>query len=90
MLWYNVVFLILVLLHLLCCVLIFLGIQFQILKVRRLMVLVALFLPLWGELLVLILHFQILCKQTDSDKAAETMQQSPDSDGGGDCTLFYG
>lgn len=29
------------------------------------MVLVALFLPLWGELLVLILHFQILCKQTD-------------------------
>lgn len=65
MLWYNVVFLILVLLHLLCCVLIFLGIQFQILKVRRLMVLVALFLPLWGELLVLILHFQILCKQTD-------------------------
>lgn len=65
MLWYNVVFLILVLLHLLCCVLIFLGIQFRILKVRRLMVLVALFLPLWGELLVLILHFQILCKQTD-------------------------
>lgn len=65
MLWYNVVFLILVLLHLLCCVLIFLGIQFRILKVRKLMVLVALFLPLWGELLVLILHFQILCKQTD-------------------------
>lgn len=65
MLWYNVVFLILVLLHLLCCVLIFLGIQFRILKVRKLMVLVALFLPLWGELLVLILHFQILCKQTN-------------------------
>lgn len=54
-----------VLLHLLCCVLIFLGIQFRILKVRKLMVLVALFLPFWGELLVLILHFQILCKQTD-------------------------
>ncbi len=65
MLWYEVVFLILVLLHLLCCVLIFLGIQFRILKVRKLMVLVALFLPFWGELLVLILHFQILCKQTD-------------------------
>lgn len=65
MLWYEVVFLILVLLHLLCCVLIFLGIQFRILKVRKLIVLVALFLPFWGELLVLILHFQILCKQTD-------------------------
>ena len=65
MLWYEVVFLILVLLHLLCCVLIFLGTQFRVLKVRRLMVLVALFLPLWGELLVLVLHFQILCRQTD-------------------------
>lgn len=68
MLWYEVVFWVLVLLHLLCCVLIFLGIQFRILKVRRLMVLVALFLPLWGELLVLVLHFQILCKQTDRSK----------------------
>ena len=68
MLWYEVVFLILVLLHLLCCVLIFLGIQFRVLKVRKLMVPVALCLPLWGELLVLALHLQILCKQTDRSK----------------------
>lgn len=75
MLWYEVVFLILVLLHLLCCVLIFLGIQFRVLKVRKLMVLVALFLPLWGELLVIILHFQILFKQTDrSDVGVEKFQ----------------
>lgn len=75
MLWYEVVFLILMLLHLLCCVLIFLGIQFRVLKVRKLMVLVALFLPLWGELLVLILHFQILFKQTDrSDVGVEKFQ----------------
>ena len=68
MLWYEVVFLVLLLLHLICCVLIFLGIQLRVLKVRKLMVPVALCLPLWGELLVLALHLQILCKQTDRSK----------------------
>ena len=68
MLWYEVVFLVLLLLHLICCVLIFLGIQLRVLKVRKLMVPVALCLPLWGELLVLALHLQILCKQTDRRK----------------------
>lgn len=56
---------ILLLLHLVCCLLIYLGIQFRVLKVRKIMVPMAVLLPLWGEVLVLVLHFQVLCKQVD-------------------------
>jgi hypothetical protein len=63
--WYLWVFFLLLFLHILCCVLIFLGISFKVLKVRKLMFVVALFLPFWGPLLVLILHLQIFFKQTD-------------------------
>lgn len=65
MLWYNVVFFLGMLLHLLCCLLLFLGVQSGLLKVKKLLLVMAVFLPFWGELLVLVLHFQILCKQTD-------------------------
>ena len=75
MLWYKVVFWVCVILHLLCCILIFLGIQARVLKVRKLMFPVALIMPFWGELLVLVLHFQILCKQTDrSEVGVEKFQ----------------
>ncbi len=63
MLW-NKMFIVFLVLHILCCILIFLGIYFRMLKVRKLMFVVALFLPVWGPLLVLALHFQILTKQT--------------------------
>lgn len=53
------------LLHLICCALICLGIRAGVLKVRRLMAPVALLVPFWGEVLVAVLHFQILCGQTD-------------------------
>lgn len=53
-------FVILIMVHLIVSVLIFLGIKFNILKVHKYMFFVALFLPFWGPLLVLILHFQIL------------------------------
>ena len=65
MVWYKLALWILLLLHLLCCLLIFLGVQFRVLKVRKILVPVALLLPLWGELLVVVQPIQILCKQTD-------------------------
>lgn len=69
MIRYEVIFWGLMLLHLICCVLIFIGIRTRVLKVRRLMVPVALLVPFWGEILVLVLHFQILFGQTDLSEA---------------------
>lgn len=51
--------------HLLICLLVFLGIEFGVLKVHRYMFFVVLFLPFWGLLTVLILHFQILFEADD-------------------------
>ena len=48
--------------HLLCCLLVFLGIRVGLLRVHRYMTFVVLFLPLWGLAIVLILHFQIALK----------------------------
>lgn len=50
---------ILLLVHIIICVLVFLAIKFNILKVHDYMFFVVLLLPFWGLLLVLILHFQI-------------------------------
>lgn len=55
MIWFIILFLI----HLIVCLLVFLGIRADILKVHDYMFFVALLLPFWGVLLVLILHFQI-------------------------------
>ena len=52
--------------HLLICLLVFLGLRAQILKVHDYMFFVALLLPFWGVLLVLILHFQIWFEADDS------------------------
>jgi hypothetical protein len=51
--------------HLIISALVFLGIQFHILKVHNYMFFVALFLPFWGTLAVLILHFQIFFRADD-------------------------
>lgn len=59
------VYIILLAIHLLISVLVFLGIQFHILKVHDYMFFVALLLPVWGVLIVLILHFQILFRADD-------------------------
>jgi len=45
--------------HILLCVLVFFGIAFRILTVNKYMFFVALLLPFWGVLIVLILHFRI-------------------------------
>ena len=52
--------------HLLVCLLAFLGIHFNILKVHKYMFFVALLLPFWGVLILLILHFQIWFNADDS------------------------
>ncbi len=52
--------------HLLLCLLAFLGIKFNILKVHKYMFFVALFLPFWGLLVLLVLHFQILFDADDA------------------------
>lgn len=59
---------ILLAIHLICCLLVFLGIRSGLLRVHRYMTFVALFLPLWGLLVVLVLHFQIAF---DADGTAE-------------------
>ncbi|MBQ8207534.1 MAG: hypothetical protein IJZ89_02235 [Clostridia bacterium] len=48
--------------HVLCCILVLWGLIFKILKVHRYMFFVALLLPFWGVLIVIILHFQIFIK----------------------------
>ncbi len=58
-------FVILLAVHLILSVLVFLGIKFNILKVHKYMFFVALLLPFWGVLTVLILHFQILFRADD-------------------------
>ena len=56
---------ILLIVHLIISALVFLGIQFHILKVRKYMFLLALLLPIWGVLIVLILHFQFFFREED-------------------------
>lgn len=56
----------LLIVHLILSVLVFLGIHFHILKVHEYMFFVALLLPFWGILIVLILHFQILFRADDA------------------------
>lgn len=58
-------YIILLAVHLIISVLVFLGIKFNILKVHKYMFFVVLFLPFWGVLSVLILHFQILFDADD-------------------------
>ena len=58
-------YILLLLLHLVISALVFLGIQFHILKVHKYMFFVALLLPFWGVLAVLVLHFQILFEADD-------------------------
>ena len=59
------IYIILLILHLIISALVFLGIQFDILKVHKYMFFVALFMPFWGVLTVLILHFQIFFHADD-------------------------
>lgn len=59
------IYFILLILHLIVSALVFLGIRFELLRVHKYMFYVALLLPVWGVLTVLILHFQILFRADD-------------------------
>lgn len=45
--------------HIICCVLVWMGIKTKILKVKKYLMLPVIFVPFWGVLCVLILHFQL-------------------------------
>lgn len=64
-----VIWLILLVIHIICCVLVYLGIKTKVLKVKKNMMPVVVFVPLWGMLCVLILHFQMFF-DADNVKAA--------------------
>lgn len=53
------IYLILAAVHIILCLFVLLGIIFRILKVHKYMFFVALLLPIWGILIILILHFKI-------------------------------
>lgn len=62
----NGIFILFFIIHILCCIITFVGIATQILDVHRYMFFVALLVPFWGFLIVLILHFQVAFKADDS------------------------
>ena len=62
------IYVILATLHLAVCLLIYLGIQCGVLSVHKYMAVIALLLPIWGTLIVLVLHFQVAF---DADDCAD-------------------
>lgn len=61
--------LLLLLLHAICCVAAWLGIRTQVLKVKKYLMFPVIFVPFWGVLCVLLLHFQI-CGGADNVRQA--------------------
>lgn len=69
------IYLILLAVHLVISLLVYIGIEFSVLKVYKYMFFVVLFLPFWGLLLVIILHFQIFFNADDGiDVGVEKMR----------------
>lgn len=62
----NILGVVLLFIHILLCVLTFLGTYFGYLKVHRYMFFIVLCLPFWGFLAVMFLHFEVLFKQDDT------------------------
>ncbi len=62
------IYVILATVHLAVCLLIYLGIQCGVLSVHKYMAIIALLLPFWGTLMVLVLHFQVAF---DADDCAD-------------------
>lgn len=68
-------FLILLFIHILCCIITFLGIHLHFLNIHKYMFFVVLFLPIWGFLIVLFLHFQVFMKSDGvKDVSVEKMR----------------
>ena len=52
-----------ILLHIICCILVWFGIKTHVLKVKKYMMALVIFVPFWGTLCVFILHLQVLTKR---------------------------
>lgn len=55
-----VVGIVLILLHIICCILVWVGICTHIINVKKYLMFPVVFVPVWGVLCVLILHFSNL------------------------------
>ena len=64
-----VVGIVLILLHIICCILVWVGICTHIINVKKYLMFPVVFVPVWGVLCVFILHFQIWI-QSDQRKEA--------------------
>ena len=53
----------LILLHIVCCVLVWLGIKTHLLKVKKYLMALVIFVPFWGTVCVLLLHLQMLTRK---------------------------
>lgn len=53
----------LILLHIVCCVLVWLGIKTHLLKVKKYLMAIVIFVPFWGTVCVLLLHLQMLTRR---------------------------
>lgn len=70
----TIVGVLLLTLHIICCILIYLGIRTRILKVEKCMMPMVLFVPIWGPLCVLVLHFQLLGRRHSREIGLEKMR----------------
>ena len=62
----NITGVVFIIFHIICCVLVWTGINSHLLKVKRYLILPVIFVPVWGMICVLLLHFQIFFHQTYS------------------------
>ena len=53
----------LILLHIVCCVLVWLGIKTHLLKVKKYLMALVIFVPFWGTVCVLLLHLQMMTRR---------------------------
>ena len=54
----NITGVVFIIFHIICCVLVWTGINSHLLKVKRYLILPVIFVPVWGMICVLLLHFQ--------------------------------
>ena len=59
----TVLGILLILLHIVCCVLVWMGIKTHFLKVKKYLIGLVVFVPFWGTICVLLLHLQRLTKR---------------------------
>lgn len=59
----NITGVVFIIFHIICCVLVWTGINSHLLKVKRYLILPVIFVPVWGMICVLLLHFQIFFHQ---------------------------